>query len=106
MTHRVENSKPRAVVATPWWVRLATYVTVAIIGLVATALGIAQPDDVDQWLGQVGSLAALIGGLLAAAHTGKASDETPAEEIARLNPAGGVPDGFTAYPDEVVTDAD
>lgn len=43
----------RAVVATPWWVRLATYVIVAIIGLVATALGVAQPDQVDQWLGQV-----------------------------------------------------
>lgn len=77
----------RAVVATPWWVRLATYVTVAIIGLVATALGVAQPDQVDQWLGQVGSLAALIGGLMAAVHTGRASDETPAQEMARLNPA-------------------
>lgn len=76
----------RAVVATPWWVRLATYVTVAIIGLVATALGVAQPDQVDQWLGQVGSLAALIGGLMAAVHTGRASDETPAQEMARLNP--------------------
>lgn len=76
----------RAVVATPWWVRLATYVTVAIIGLVATALGVAQPDQVDQWLTQVGSLAALIGGLMAAVHTGRASDETPAQEMARLNP--------------------
>ena len=76
----------RAVVATPWWVRLATYVIVAIIGLVATALGVVQPDQVDQWLGQVGSLAALIGGLMAATHTGRASDETPAQEMARLNP--------------------
>jgi len=75
--------KPRAIVGTPWWVRLAVYVTVAIVGLALTALGIVQPEQVDGWLGQTGGLAALIGGLLAAVNTGRASDESPADEIAR-----------------------
>ena len=81
MTHRTVST-PRAVIGTPWWLRLLIYVIVAIVGLVLTALGIVRPEQVDSWLGQVGSLAALIGGLLAAANTGRASDMSPAEEIA------------------------
>lgn len=71
------NPKPRAVIGTPWFIRLGLYVVVAIVGLVLTVLGIAQPEQVDSWLGQVGSVAALIGGLLAAANTGRESDEKP-----------------------------
>lgn len=97
MTHRVSNVKPRAVIGTPWWVRLAVYVAVAIVGLVLTALGIVQPEQVDSWLGQVGSLAALIGGLLAAVNTGRASDLSPAQEIAQKTPAGTPVSTFSAY---------
>ena len=71
------NPKPRAVIGSPWWLRLALYVLVAVVGLVLTVLGLAQPEQVDAWLGQVGSVAALIGGLLAAANTGRESDEKP-----------------------------
>ena len=69
--------KPRAVIGTPWWIRLAIYVIVAVTGLVLTVLGIAQPEQVDSWLAQTGSLAAMIGGLLAAVNTGRESDEAP-----------------------------
>lgn len=69
--------KPRAVIGTPWWIRLAIYVIVAATGLVLTVLGIAQPEQVDSWLAQTGSLAAMIGGLLAAVNTGRESDEAP-----------------------------
>lgn len=62
------------IVATPWFVRYGIYVLVAGIGLVMTVLGFAQPDQVDSWVHQSGSLAALVGGLLAAANTGKHSD--------------------------------
>ena len=96
MTHRTVST-PRAVIGTPWWVRLLIYVIVAIVGLVLTALGIVRPEQVDSWLGQVGSLAALIGGLLAAANTGRASDMSPAQEIATNRPAPAVDTGFSAY---------
>ncbi|TVS29786.1 hypothetical protein [Corynebacterium sanguinis] len=96
MTHRA-TSTPRAVIGTPWWLRLLIYVIVAIVGLVLTALGIVRPEQVDSWLGQVGSLAALIGGLLAAANTGRASDMSPAEEIAANRPAQVVDTGFSSY---------
>lgn len=69
--------KPRAVIGTPWWIRLAIYVVVAGTGLVLTVLGIAQPEEVDSWLAQTGSLAAMIGGLIAAVNTGRESDEAP-----------------------------
>lgn len=69
--------KPRAVIGTPWWIRLAIYVAVAGTGLVLTVLGIAQPEEVDSWLAQTGSLAAMIGGLIAAVNTGRESDEAP-----------------------------
>ncbi|PFG27388.1 hypothetical protein [Corynebacterium renale] len=69
--------KPRAVIGTPWWIRLAIYVAVAVVGLVLTVFGIVQPEQVDSWLGQTGGLAALIGGLIAAVNTGKESDEAP-----------------------------
>lgn len=75
--HKYARQKPRGVVGSPWWVRLAIYTAVAIAGLVLTVLGIAQPDQVDSWLGQTGSIAALIGGLLAAVNTGRESDEKP-----------------------------
>lgn len=98
--------KPRAVVGTPWFVRLAVYVVVAVVGLVMTVLGFATPADVDSWLGQVGSLAALIGGLLAAANTGRGSDEkSEPVEMAVPQPSVALPveeaDTFTAYPWEV-----
>lgn len=94
MTHRTVST-PRAVIGTPWWLRLLIYVIVAIVGLVLTALGIVRPEQVDSWLGQVGSLAALIGGLLAAANTGRASDLSPADEIAANRPTPET--GFSAY---------
>lgn len=97
MTHRISNVKPRAVIGTPWWVRLAVYVAVAIVGLVLTALGIVQPEQVDSWLGQVGSLAALIGGLLAAVNTGRASDMSPAQEVAQNTPTDTSVRTFSAY---------
>lgn len=103
MTHRVSRNapKPRAVIGTPWWLRLLIYVIVAVVGLVLTAMGIVRPEQVDSWLGQVGSLAALVGGLLASANTGRASDLSPAEEIAANAAPAPTVDGFTAYPDEV-----
>lgn len=73
----MRNPKPRAVIGTPWFVRLTLYVIVAVVGLVLTVLGYASPDQVDGWLGQIGSVAALVGGLLAAANTGRESDEKP-----------------------------
>lgn len=69
--------KPRAVIGTPWWIRLAIYVTVGAVGLVLTVLGLVDTATVDSWLGQVGSVAALIGGLVAAVNTGRESDEKP-----------------------------
>lgn len=104
MTHRVSRSAPtpRAVIGTPWWLRLLIYVIVAVVGLVLTALGIVRPEQVDSWLGQVGSLAALVGGLLASANTGRASDLSPAEEIAARTAPAPTFDGFTAYPGEVL----
>ena len=69
--------KPRAVIGTPWWIRLAVYVVVAAVGLALVAFGIASPEQVDGWLGQTGGLAALIGGALAAVNTGRESDEAP-----------------------------
>ncbi|GAB3946690.1 hypothetical protein [Corynebacterium tapiri] len=78
MANHYKNSpKPRAVIGTPWFVRLAVYVVVAAVGLALTVAGIVQPEQVDSWLGQTGSLAALIGGLLAAVNTGRESDEKP-----------------------------
>ena len=74
---RTTAPKPRAVIGTPWWIRLAIYVVVAVAGLVLTVLGVAQPEQVDSWLGQTGSIAALVGGLLAAVNTGRESDEKP-----------------------------
>ena len=75
------RNTPQAVVGTPWWIRLAIYVSVATIGLVMTVLGMAQPEQVDGWLTQSGSIAALIGGLLAAANTGRASDTGRATQL-------------------------
>ena len=89
MTHRAETTTPRAVIGTPWFIRKAVYVIVTIIGLVCVLLGVAQPDQVDNWLhqasliaAQLGPLAAVIGGGMAAMNTGAASDKSPAQEIA------------------------
>ena len=38
--------KPRAVIGTPWWIRLAVYVVVAAVGLALVAFGIASPEQV------------------------------------------------------------
>lgn len=92
MTHRMQNA--RNVVGTPWWLRLCLYVVVAIGGLIATALGLVEPADVDNWLAQAVSLGALIGGGMAAVHVEKPARETASDESALL-------DGFTAYPQEV-----
>lgn len=99
MAHRlaIAAPKPRAVIGSPWWVRKAVYVVVTIVGLVAVAFGWVQPDQVDQWVTQLGSLAAVIGGGMAAMNTGWESDEKPvAVEVAAPSL-----DGFTAYPQEV-----
>lgn len=113
MSHRLKSApKPRAIVASPWYIRKAVYVVVMIVGLVAVAFGWAQPDQVDSWgsqvsvvLEQLGPLAAIIGGLMAGVHTGPASDKSPAEEIADNLPAAPAPVQpevtFTAYPNEV-----
>lgn len=82
MTHRAETTTPRAVIGSPWWIRKAVYVVATIIGLVAVVLGWATPGDVDMWLTQLGPLAAVIGGGMAAMNTGAASDKSPAQEIA------------------------
>lgn len=92
MTHRMQNA--RNVVATPWWLRLCLYVVVAIGGLIATALGLVEPADVDNWLAQVVSVGALIGGGMAAVNVEKPAREAAPDEGALL-------DGFTAYPQEV-----
>lgn len=99
MSHRIVGTapKPRAVIGTPWFIRKAVYAVVTIIGLVAVVLGWVQPDQVDQWVAQAGSLAAIIGGGMAAINTGWESDEKPvAVEVAAPSL-----DGFTAYPQEV-----
>lgn len=103
MTHRAySNPKPRAVIGSPWFVRKAVYLIVGLVGLVAVAFGIVSPEQADSWLAQAGSLAAVLGGFLAGVNTGPASDESPAAEIARtVGAGGGLPDGFTAYPQEV-----
>lgn len=77
MTHRLSGNvpKPRAVIGTPWFIRKAIYAVATIIGLAAVVLGWAQPDQVDQWVTQAGSLAAIIGGGMAAMNTGWESDE-------------------------------
>lgn len=100
MTHRVSRNapKPRAVIGTPWFIRKAVYAVVTIIGLAAVVLGWAQPDQVDQWVAQAGSLAAIIGGGMAAMNTGWESDEKPVGTTAAPTPSF---DGFTAYPQEV-----
>ena len=102
MTHRATTTTPRAVIGSPWFIRKAVYLAVGLVGLVAVAFGLVSPEQADSWLAQAGSLAAVLGGFLAGANTGPASDESPAQEIARRQPApGGLPDGFTAYPGEV-----
>ena len=73
---------PRAVIGTPWFIRKAIYLVVTVVGLVAVVLGWVTPGDVDAWLTQVGSLAAVVGGGMAAMNTGRASDKSPAQEIA------------------------
>lgn len=100
--HRKTHSA-RAVVATPWWIRTAIYILVAIAGLVATAVGWVTPDVADGWQTHVPGIAAMIGGLVAALHTGRASDETPAEEIARRT--GPVEEDAPARPALPVLDA-
>lgn len=110
MTHSTTRTapKPRAVIGTPWFIRKAVYVIVTIVGLVCVLLGWVQPDQVDNWVtqasiiaAQLGPLAAIIGGGMAAMNTGWESDERPvgADNIAAQPPAPY--DGFTAYPQEV-----
>lgn len=109
MTHRKINApKPRAVIGTPWVVRKAVYLVATLVGLAAVVLGWAQPDQVDQWVAQAGSLAAIIGGGMAAMNTGWESDEKPVGVDVAAVPAPAsvhepepVYDGFTAYPQEV-----
>lgn len=68
---------PRMSPLAPWWLRLAIYVVVAVVGLILTAMGFADSAQVDSWLDQVGPIAATIGGLVAAINTGRASDQNP-----------------------------
>ena len=93
----------RAIVATPWWIRTAIYVVTGIIGLICVVTGVTTPETVDGWLGQVTGVAALLSGIVAGMHTGKASDETAAEEIARR--AGTQPEDTPARPALPVLDA-
>lgn len=106
MSQRINAPKPRAVIGTPWFIRKAIYATVTIVGLVAVVLGWVQPDQVDLWVTQAGSLAAIIGGGMAALNTGWESDEKPvgveiATAPAPVHEPQPVYDGFTAYPQEV-----
>lgn len=111
MTHRKPRTapKPRAVIGTPWFIRKAVYVIVTIVGLVCVLLGVVQPDQVDNWVAQasmiaaqLGPLAAVIGGGMAAMNTGWESDEKPVGVDAAAAPAPRPTyDGFTAYPQEV-----
>ena len=103
MSHRkITAPKPRAVIGTPWFIRKAVYAVVTIIGLAAVVLGWVQPEQVDQWVAQAGSLAAIIGGGMAAMNTGWESDEKPVGVDVATNAAPAPSfDGFTAYPDEV-----
>lgn len=105
MTHRRTRApKPRAVIGTPWFIRKAVYAVATLVGLAAVVLGWVQPDQVDQWVAQAGSLAAIIGGGMAAINTGWESDEKPVGVDVVPVPAptpAPVHDGFTAYPDEV-----
>ena len=78
----INQRAPRAVIGTPWFIRKAIYLVVTVVGLVAVVLGWVTPGDVDMWLSQAGSLAAVVGGGMAAVSTGRASDKSPAEEIA------------------------
>ena len=71
--------KGKEVIRTPWFVRLAIYVVIAVVGLVLTVMGFTNPEMVDAWLGQTGSIAALVGGLLAAVNTNRGSDEVAVE---------------------------
>lgn len=86
MTNRIVKPKPRAIVATPWFIRKTFYLVVGVVGLISVAFGIASPDQVDNWLAQAASLGATLGGFYAGVNTGRASDETPAQEAARLAP--------------------
>lgn len=87
------------IVGTPWFIRLGLYVIVAIVGLVLTVLGMANPDQVDGWLQQAGSLAAIVGGLFAAANTGPDSDNHPRSSEPR--PATNEPVIVHDAPDEL-----
>lgn len=64
----------RRLAANPWWIRKLIYVIVAVIGLVATGVGWATDGQVDGWLENVGTIAAAVGGILAAVYTGRNSD--------------------------------
>lgn len=68
------------VVATPWFIRLGLYILIGAIGLVLSFLGIVAPEQVDTWLGQVGNLAALVGGLLAAVNVTRDSKDSDDDE--------------------------
>lgn len=73
------------VVTTPWFIRLGLYILVAAVGLVLTVLGYAVPEDVDTWLGQLGPIAAMIGGLAAAFNVTK-DDKVTAPDATRPTP--------------------
>lgn len=90
-------------VGTPWFIRQAIYLVTLVVGLVAVVFGIASPGDVDAVLSQVASVAAVLGGGLAAANTGRESDEGPKVIEVPVVPAEDVPerDPFTAFPEEI-----
>lgn len=59
------RKRTKETVVTPWFIRLGIYVAVGLVGLVTVAMGFAQPEQVEAWIGQVGGLSAVIGALFA-----------------------------------------
>lgn len=99
MSHRLIVTKPRTPLGSPWVIRKTIYAVVTLIGVAAVVLGWVQPDQVDQWVAQAGSLAAIIGGGLATLNTNQTSDDySLIAQAPATPPTGGT---YTAYPHEV-----
>lgn len=86
------------VVQTPWFIRIGIYIVVAVIGLALTIMGYVDPGQVDSWLGQVGNIAAVVGGLLAAVNVNKdvKKPESPPVQSAPPAPATSSGDALLA----------
>lgn len=97
------------VVTTPWFIRLAIYILVAGAGLAGVITGWTTPEAVDGWLSQVGSVSALVGGLLASLNVTRDTkengegEEPPASAPAPAPPAVDTP--VVEQPDTAVGNA-